>query len=139
MIYHSLNTSDEGTAHGTFEDLQVAVDNAVSRLASRLDWFDVIVVQGTSGMSVGFPTALELQARGWRGKIVVIRKEGEDSHGGMYVGLRYSEKLTGLRCLFLDDFVSMGTTRARVRRAVEAIGGTMVAQYISRDDSYELL
>ena len=141
MIYHSLKSqTDDVSAHGTFEDLDVAVEQAVASLSVRMDSFDVLVVQGTSGMSIAFPATLELQARGWRGKIVVIRKPDEDAHGGKYVGLRYGEKLTGARCVFLDDFVSMGTTRSRVREAVEASGGRLVAQYMSRDGgSYETL
>lgn len=139
MIYHVAFTRDytQPSAYNTFADLQECVDDAVATLTPVMGDFDVIAVQGTSGQSIGFPVCLELQKRGWRGKIVVVRKPGEESHSGL-------EWITGgsvhsLRCLFLDDFVSLGSTRTRVRRAIEGSFGTLVAQYTSRDDSYSTL
>lgn len=141
MIYHAIYPDRGNPPYGTFDDLQDAVDNAAAVLGSRTSWFDVIAVQGTSGMSIGFPVFLALRAAGWEGRIVVVRKPGEDSHGCAVEGMPGSpqEKLFGKRCVFLDDFVSEGTTRQRVRQAVEAAGGVLVAQYLSRTDSYEML
>lgn len=141
MIYHAIYPDRGNPPYGTFDDLQDAVDHAVAVLGSRVSWFDVIAVQGTSGMSIGFPAFLALRAAGWDGRIVVVRKPGEDSHGSAVEGVpgAPAEKLAGKRCVFLDDFVSEGTTRKRVREAVEAAGGTLVAQYLSRTDSYEAL
>ena len=146
MIYHAVVDAPTyaDMPHGTFADLQVAVDMAVDALIDRQGRFDVIAVQGTSGMSIGFPVTLELQRRGWQGKIVVVRKPDEDSHqsyagSSLVTGLKYNETLEGLRCLFLDDFVSEGATRRRVREAVEKTKGTLVAQYTSRDDAFQAL
>ena len=133
MIYHSQRgrTYEPGSAYGTFDDLAEAVLDTVRALEPVLHTFDVIAVQGTSGMSVGFPVALKL------GKpICVVRKPGEDNHCGSEVitGLGSNAKgLTGKSVLFVDDFVSLGGTRTRVREAVEAEGGRLVAQYMARD------
>lgn len=134
MIYHTTRgpTYDPGSAYGTFDDLRDAVTRAVRVIEPRMDEFDIIAVQGASGMSIGFPVALSIGAR-----IVVVRKPGEDNHCG-------PEKITGLgtdggglrgqRVLWMDDFVSMGTTRQRVREAVETEGGVLVAQYTAREN-----
>jgi adenine/guanine phosphoribosyltransferase-like PRPP-binding protein len=136
MIYHTTVDSPpawaDGTMHGTFLDLEDAVMRAVRTIEPRAKEFDVIAVQGVSGMSIGFPTALKLGMR-----IVVVRKSGEDSHCGRPItGLSLDgETLDGKRCLFMDDFVSGGTTRQRVRQAVEAAGGKLAGEYTSREDS----
>lgn len=137
MIYHTVDTAEYGVPdnpYGTFRDLRQAVTKAIRACEQKVKKFDVIVVQGTSGMSLGFPLALALDV-----DIVVVRKasEKEDSHWG-------SNPLTGVsvdhkRCLFVDDFVSGGATRQRVRQAVELKGGKLVAQYTSRDDSFTAL
>lgn len=141
MIYHVVVDGND-PPYGTFADLDVAVEKAEATLASRTAWFDVIAVQGTSGMSIGFPAFLALKALGWTGSIVVVRKPGEDTHGTFPIegapGARES-KLAGKRAIFLDDFVSEGGTRTRVRQAVEEAGGFLVGQYLSRTDSYESL
>ncbi len=131
MIYHTTDGTvayDEGSSYGTFRDLGAAVLRAVRTVEARRDEFDIIAVQGASGMSLGFPLALKLAV-----DIVVVRKPGEDNHCG-------KEEITGVpvegkRVLFVDDFISGGTTRARVRHAVERARGTVVAEYTSREDS----
>lgn len=129
MIYHSVDYA-KGT-WGTFDDLPEAVMEAVRAVEPHLSEFDVIAVQGTSGMCIGFPLSLKIDK-----PIVVVRKPDEDSHGcrgevinagALKVGRRNA------RCLFVDDFVSTGGTRSRVREAVEAKGAKVVAQFMSRD------
>ena len=131
MIYHTTDSTiayEPGSSYGTFRDLSSAVLRAVRTVEERVDEFDIIAVQGASGMSIGFPLALAI------GKdIVVVRKPGEDNHC-------HNEPITGSdvrgrRVLFVDDFVSGGTTRSRVRGAVERAGGRVVAEYTSREDS----
>ena len=125
MIYHGIR-ADEG-GRGTFKDLEDEVVAAVRQCEGKK--FDVIAVQGVSGMSLGFPLALRL------GKdIIVVRKRSDISHSD-------PETITGVivrgkRCLFVDDFVSCGNTRRRVREAIEKEGGKLVAEYTAREDAY---
>ena len=132
MIYHTTEfRPDGGGTWGTFDDLSATVVRAIRTVEDRCREFDYIAVQGTSGMSIGFPLALAL------GKpIVVVRKDYEIT-GGSHSSDRLcgAKSLKGKRCLFVDDFVSMGSTRACVRKAVEADGGKLVAEYMSREDS----
>ena len=132
MIYHTADDGpqayEEGTSYGSFRDLPQAVTRAVRTIEPRLKEFDMIAVQGVSGMSLGFPLALKLGV-----DIVVVRKPGDDNHcgGERITGTKVSRK----RCLFVDDFVSGGTTRNRVREALRKEGGRLVAEYTSRDDT----
>lgn len=139
MIYHSVRTPDdgldEGLVSGSFRDLRAAVLEAIRlcEKGARLKTFDVIVVTGISGQAVGFPLALALGK-----EIAVLRKDDDTScHGspGELIGGRKTVK--GKKCLFVDDFVSMGRTRTRVREAVEQYGGRLVAQ--CTNDGYETL
>lgn len=142
MIYHTTDGSPcygDDTPYGTFNDLGSAVERAVRTVEDRVHEFDVIVVQGISGMSIGFPLALKIDK-----PIAVVRKPSDDNHCGsdLVTGIGADDRgtrLTGKSCLFVDDFVSMGVTRNRVRTAVEAEGGTVVAQYMSREDDMLLL
>jgi adenine/guanine phosphoribosyltransferase-like PRPP-binding protein len=131
MIYHTVEYSSGTFSSGTFRDLEPAVLAAVRACEGR-KCFNMIAVQGVSGMAIGFPLAVKLGI-----PIVVVRKPDEDSHsaGDRITG----EPVKGKRCLFVDDFVSMGQTRARVRRAVELDGGKLTAEYMSRDDAFRLL
>ena len=130
MIYHTTDSTiayEPGSSYGTFRDLSSAVLRAIRTVEERLDEFDIIAVQGASGMSIGFPLALAVAK-----DIVVVRKPGEDNHCG-------KEEITGTsvegqRVLFVDDFISGGSTRQRVRNAVERHKGTVVAEYTSRED-----
>ena len=131
MIYHTTDDTvayEPGSSYGTFRDLDAAVLRAVRRIERcTVQKFDMIVVQGVSGMSLGFPLALKLGI-----DICVVRKDGENNHCG-------DERITGSavkgkKLLFVDDFVSSGLTRQRVRREVEAAGGKVVGEYTSRDD-----
>jgi adenine/guanine phosphoribosyltransferase-like PRPP-binding protein len=137
MIYHSVRTDGDGLGNdfvsGSFRDLGAAVLKAVRLCEERgLKKFDTIVVQGTSGMAIGFPLAVAL------GKdIAVLRKEDDHSCHGSAGELIGRKQVSGKKCLFVDDFVSMGRTRTRVREAVERAGGRLVAQ--CTNDGYETL
>jgi adenine/guanine phosphoribosyltransferase-like PRPP-binding protein len=131
VIYHTVEIQKGGFTSGTFRDLEPSVLRAVRRCEGRKG-FNMIAVQGVSGMAIGFPLALKLGI-----PIVVVRKPDEDSHssGDAITG----ESVKGKRCLFVDDFVSMGRTRQRVRLAVERAGGKLTAEYMSRDDAFRSL
>jgi len=89
-------------------NLESVIESAKADLAD-VD-FDTIVGTGFSG-GVVIPTlALALGKR-----FVLIRKEGDDSHHGpgRLIGS------LGERWVFVDDFVSTGSTRARVIEKVE--------------------
>lgn len=136
MIYHTAQPAapGEGFVSGSFRDLRPAVLKAV-RLCEddeRLKRFDVIVVTGISGQAVGFPLALALDK-----EIVVLRKNDDKSCHGTAGELIGGRNVKGKRCLFVDDFVSMGRTRTRVREAIERHGGKLVAQ--CTNDGYETL
>ena len=134
MIYHTSDDGppaySEGTAVGSFRDLDAAVLRAVRRIERFTGpKFDMIVVQGVSGMSLGFPLALKLGM-----DIVVVRKDGDENHCGKERIITGSS-VTGKKLLFVDDFISGGTTRQRVRTAVEAEGGKVVGEYTSRENT----
>lgn len=130
MIYHGSSSTYSGhNAH--FIDLEDAVIETTRVLEKHLDKFDSIVVQGVSGMAVGFPVALRL------GKpILVARKTDEQSHscGGELVNAGQA----GKRVLFLDDFVSGGATKRRCAEAVRrfAKGARITKQYTYRDREF---
>jgi adenine/guanine phosphoribosyltransferase-like PRPP-binding protein len=110
MIYHNggnnLNGLDEDVAKVT------------TSLIKYLDRFDSIAVQGLSGVTVGLLASRQI------GKpLVIVRKPNEGSHSSQ--PLVNGEHL-GERVLFLDDFISMGETRDRVKKAVERAGAKLV-------------
>lgn len=88
-------------------DLGTVIEQAKIDLAD-MD-FDTIVGTGFSGGVVIPALALALGKN-----YVLIRKEGDDSHhgGGRLIGT------LGERWLFVDDFVSSGATRDRVKEKV---------------------
>lgn len=129
MIYHTTDDYEPGSSYGTFRDLDSCVLRAVRRIERFTEQrFDMIAVQGVSGMSLGFPLALKLGM-----DIVVVRKPGEDNHCGSDPFTGSSPK--GKKCLFVDDFISNGSTRQRVRTAIENAGGKITGEYTSRDDT----
>lgn len=93
-------------------DLEEIVSKAVDRLSTMSDKFDIIAVTGISGLMVGSPVSLAL-----RKKLVVIRKNGENAHTSRHPGLSDPDTI-GHRWIFLDDFVSSGESRRRVRDAI---------------------
>jgi adenine/guanine phosphoribosyltransferase-like PRPP-binding protein len=119
MIYHSRGTeTDAHDLHGYADE----VKQTVKALRQREGDFDVIVVQGMSGVLMGGPVSLILDK-----PLCVVRKPDDDSHAG-------TEPINGVvcensRCLFLDDFVSMGDTRLRCHDAVKEWGGDLTLTY----------
>ena len=89
--------------------------------------FDTMVGTGFSGGVVIPPLALAMGK-----KFVLIRKETDDSHHGK--GQLLGE--LGERWIFVDDFVSSGSTRKRVIQKVEQaatdyeVDTEMVGQYM---------
>lgn len=110
MIYHN--------GHNDLEGLDEDVAKVTISLIKYLDRFDSIAVQGLSGVTVGLLAARQI------GKpLCIVRKPGESSHSG---DSTVNAQHMGERALFLDDFISGGDTRDRVKSAVEANGATLV-------------
>lgn len=89
------------------DDLATTVAIATDNLLAHLSEFDFIVVTGVSGTIVGAPVAIALCV-----PLVVIRKKDDTSHDSQDV-VNYGQAIG--RYLFLDDFVSAGTTLNYVR------------------------
>ena len=130
MVYHGEKAIEYG--RGSFCDLDEHVLAAVRTFEKHpeiLKQHPVLVGTGISGACLIFPLALKLGL-----DCAILRKEAESSHGeaGGFEGVL----LKGRRCVFVDDFVSGGLTKARVERAVKRDRGTMRWQYTSREDSF---
>lgn len=89
-------------------DLETVIEDAKEALKDKD--FDTIVGTGFSGGIVIPTLALALGKQ-----FVLIRKEDDDSHhgGGLMLGN------LGERWIFVDDFVSTGTTRTRVLEKIK--------------------
>lgn len=107
MIYH-------GRLKGDFvpdlSDLGQAVTDAIADLQGSVSAFDSIVTQGMSGVMVASPVAVALAK-----PLVIVRKDDDICHAPEKV-LNLSH--AGERWLFLDDFISCGNTRKRVKDAM---------------------
>lgn len=105
-------TSYLSRAHG---EMDVIVRAAAAKLA--LVDFDTMVGRGLSGAVVIPHLALELTKMYHRpiGSLI-IRKSRKDNHANL-VG----EGRLGRKWLFVDDFVSTGATRRRVKEAVQEL------------------
>lgn len=93
-----------------FDDTQALIDNAARSLA-RVD-FDTFVATGLSGTCVATLLGHALDK-----KVLIVRKEDDQS---THSSKRYAGNL-GKRWVFLDDFVSSGATRRRVKAMVQAL------------------
>lgn len=89
------------------DDLGQTVTATVKGLKPHSDKFDFIVVTGVSGIIVGAPVAVALDV-----PLVVIRKTTEKCHDEQDV-VNYA--MAKGRWLFLDDFISLGTTIEHVQ------------------------
>lgn len=69
-----------------------------------------IAIQGKSGIAVAFAIAAQVEIG-----IIVVRKEGENSHGSKVES--NGKPITGY--MFFDDFISSGATQRRVVRELE--------------------
>lgn len=97
MIYHGEN----GLA-----DIAQTVKEAVRDISPYKRRFDFIAVTGMSGCLIGAPVAVALGI-----PLVVVRKKGDTSHS--WRPLINGSAAFG-KYLFLDDFISVGTTFRRL-------------------------
>lgn len=127
MIYHNGNHDLDG--------LDREVRAATKHLRKHQDEFDVIVATGLSGVVPAVTVALRLKK-----PLAILRKPRDDTHqfGGVYGGFLWvnGATLDGQRAVWIDDFVSMGETRARIREAVRSARGKVVGEYLTRDEEY---
>lgn len=75
--------------------------------------YDGVVLHGKSGLSIGFATAMLMDL-----PIIVVRKDGENSHGSDIESHGNREVRTDrpYRWILLDDFIASGATLQRVAR-----------------------
>jgi len=121
MIYNGAGYDDY---RGELDDLAVTVREAfdVIRAADISDQYDSIIVTGISGILVGSPVALRLNK-----PLVILRKDGDMHHNGRIV---INVDRMGKRCLWLDDFVSLGNTEARVWAFLDERGAELAYRYL---------
>lgn len=95
---------------GAFDSTKMLVDNFRKAVhANGRVRFDTLIGTGLSGALV-----VPILARALRKHYMIIRKPGDDSHaGGQHEGI------LGERFIFVDDFISTGTTMRRVLRQVQ--------------------
>lgn len=98
-----------GYFHSDAYYIQRNVD-AASDLLEDLD-FDTIVCMGISGLIFSSPLAMAMDKH-----LLVVRKDVDSSHGKFI-----AEGHLGRRWLFVDDFISGGTTFKNVNNAIEMI------------------
>jgi orotate phosphoribosyltransferase-like protein len=110
----------------SLDDLASTIDKITGELAEHGSEYDTIVVSGLSGTLVGPAVAYMLGKR-----LVVIRKPGDSAHTSRHPGLRSGEPNDIGRWIFLDDFISLGGTRNRVREEIVSCetAGTEVATF----------
>lgn len=82
--------------------------DALTALQHRLG-FQAIVVQGKSGISMAFASAMLHDI-----PIVVVRKDNEGSHGSSIEGRTLEVGGPTFKYLILDDFISTGRTCVRI-------------------------
>lgn len=128
MIYHHNKQGRYGDSYA-LDDLETEARITVKNLKPHVNEFDSIVVTGMSGVIPGAVVSLRLKK-----PLVVLRKPGDDTHA--FERQWINRDALGSRSLWLDDFVSLGDTRNRVRGAVAEVGGLVVAEYLTRDREY---
>jgi adenine/guanine phosphoribosyltransferase-like PRPP-binding protein len=131
MIYHTR----KGVELDNYDlaDLPETCLDAVRTLCKVQHRFDSIIVTGVSGLVVGPPVALALGV-----PLVVLRKEDDNSThqwGGKYGDYKMvNAQNIGTRTLMLDDLISMGRTRARIKDAAQIAGAHLVGDYCYMSD-----
>jgi hypothetical protein len=122
-------------------DLEKIVRKTCKVLRQHLDEFDVIVVQGMSGVIVGAPVSLRLKK-----PLVVVRKEFENTQchsSDPIVNSNALRERGGIRWVFLDDFTCMGVTRSRCAAMLKQEASVMfdapayAGCYLYRDNIWE--
>ena len=107
MIYHN--------GHHDLGGLKETVARAVADLKPHRKQFDTIVATGMSGVTVAVPVALALNK-----PVAILRKQGDDTHAwDRWIG----REDIGERVLWIDDFVSSGSTRKRVANEIAELHG----------------
>lgn len=96
-------------SHGAFRDSSKLIDSAVKALAS-VD-YDTMIGTGLSGALV-----IPILARAMGKHFAIIRKPGDSRHA-----YQQFEGEIGDRWIFVDDFISSGETRDRVRSVVRRL------------------
>src|SRR5689334_17760573 len=92
---------------GYLDDIAATVRQATEALKPFKARFDCIVATGMSGALVASPVSIRLHR-----PLVILRKPSDDCHDGSDI---INPEGIGPRWLFLDDFMSLGTTWKRVR------------------------
>ena len=133
MIYHSFGSEYANDPY-TLDDLDKTVRVTTKDLREHQAEFDSIVVTGMSGVVVGVPTSMRL-----RKPLVILRKPKDGSHASRRDKHWINVAKLGNRALFLDDFVSGGSTSSRVHSEVKKAGSKVAAQYMYRDREYQEL
>lgn len=114
MTEHITLHQGYGSSGCLYDDLDEIVEKAVEKL-SEID-FDTIVGTGMSG-SIVIPLLVKAlnDLHGIEANFLLIRKPDASAHTSCHVGR------LGVQWLFLDDFISSGSTRDRVTAAVHEI------------------
>jgi adenine/guanine phosphoribosyltransferase-like PRPP-binding protein len=92
---------------GYLDDISHTVRQTTETLRPFKSRFDCIVATGMSGALVASPVAIRLHR-----PLVILRKPSDDCHDGSDI---INPGGIGKRWLFLDDFMSLGSTFRRVR------------------------
>ena len=105
----------------TWQDKMRRVALVLARAYNRGD-FDAVAVQGSSGVSAVFAARALLPA-GVDFPIIIVRKDGEDSHSGKVTAARVSGSKSHANkeirnIVVLDDLVASGDTVMRIVRAL---------------------
>jgi len=132
MIY-GTHVGGKGKSYD-LSDLAACVNYTVRELEKHQDEFDCIVVRGMSGALIGSPVAIKLKV-----PLIVVRKPRDSHHNG-----GDSQKLLGggglgKKPLFLDDFISSGSTRRQVAEAVGKLHAQFLYQGNGRGTGFSLL
>jgi len=99
---------------------------AALRVLDVMEWYKqeyqvrTFVVTGTSGLSIAIALKLCNKFKEGDWDLVLIRKEAEKAHGSMFELLTQHSvcDTTRIPYVFLDDFVSSGNTKKRIRNSV---------------------
>lgn len=75
---------------------------------------DYLICSGVSGLAIAAPLSFQAELN-----LIVVRKETDDTHSEFLVE---GEPLDHFRAIFIDDFVSSGSTLARCMTKVRSRG-----------------
>jgi adenine/guanine phosphoribosyltransferase-like PRPP-binding protein len=130
MIYH-MGSYEMPSVDCNLDDLASVVDAAVQAIQPHRWGFDSIIATGMSGVLVAVPAALQLGC-----PVVIFRKDSDYCAQG--TGSIINRMRLGNRCLWIDDFICIGSTRNRLFDQVAAAGAYVVGHYLYRDRDLNL-